>query len=259
MGLDCPKQLLYSINKTSYSDFGPTYYQNLGHLVQKVFELYFNQGINKKPKGSDPEIIERVIDRVVNHPLTDEMKTTYPSGKSEVDLKSEARRHAQNGFDYFRQMGYLGRSIKSEVNHRAVFRSFRMFGKLDFLVDPDSDTVHLFDGKGNAQKNADERQLLYYALSLAAVGKKLGQSGFIYWQHGFVEVDVSPPALKRFVDEVFQPGRLVFEQLLRGVEDLPAKPEKSRCHFCNWKSVCPASPYRRPEVLDTNPAEITFT
>jgi CRISPR/Cas system-associated exonuclease Cas4 (RecB family) len=253
----CQLQLRNTIEKRPPSDPGTTYYQDLGKLVQYAFELYFNQGINKTAKGRSPEVMERVIDKIWASDHIPKMGTTYPMGKSETDLRREARIQVLNGHDIMRTMGILDRPLKSEVKWNSIFRGFRLFGMVDF-IDDHKEGVGVYDGKGHVQKNADPKQVLYYALAIAASGKKILKGGLIYWRHGYEPLDLSPRALRDFIDGEFQAGREVFDRLATGTDDLPPNPTSQNCNFCSWKTACPASVYRRREADTTRAEELTF-
>jgi hypothetical protein len=132
-----------------------------------------------------------------------------------------------------------------------------MFGMMDFITAADGG-LYLFDGKGNAQTDADVRQLLYYGLILMASGKTVKGGGFLYWKHGLQKIDLSPSALKHFVDsEDYQKGVEVFRKLREGADKLAAIPSSSNCQYCEWKASCPVSHYKK-EFTDMEQSEVGF-
>ena len=118
--------------------------------------------------------------------------------------------------------------------------------------------VGVYDGKGHIKKNANPGQVLYYALGLTASGRKVVDAGFIYWRHGFEPIDVSPAALRVFIEEQVEVVKPIFDQLKAGVETLPATPSKETCKWCPWKLSCLESAYRRPEVIDPTLEHVGF-
>lgn len=256
-GLDCPMKLGFELSKTPSSVSRPTFYADLGTIVQKVFEEYFNQGVNLKNGGDQVRVVEAVTNKVFNSVWYNQIKTSFPYGKSEDDLKSEVLRLVQNGFEQFKSLGLIKRVIRSEVKWSSVFRNMRMFGMIDFVIE-DGNAVKIYDGKGHAQKNADPNQLLYYGLMVVASGRKLKHTGFFYWKHDFEEVDASPEALKVFVDGEFERGRELFYKLQQGTEDLPATPSEKVCNYCQWNRTCKYSAVKPKEVEIKDSTTVLF-
>lgn len=257
LALDCPRQLEYVLDRAVQSDFRPDYYAVLGQAVQKCFELYFNQGVNLQGRGRSHAVMDRVVGKVLKSPAFDGSTISYPGGKNAGDFGEAVRKHVIQGYDEFERMGILAEKIESEVKWGSAFNGFRMFGLLDF-VRRTKKGLFIYDGKGNAKKDADLRQLLYYALICHASGEKIAGGGLIYWQHSYEEVDLSPPALKEFVEGDFARGRAIFDKLKSGASKLMAQPAATRCHYCSWSSVCSDSLYRKkvPDFIQVG--EVSF-
>lgn len=100
------------------------------------------------------------------------------------------------------------------------------------------------DGKGHKLKNADPKQLLYYALILHASGKKILGGGFLYWRHGYEPVDMSPKALYDFTKTDFEKGKRIFLRLKEGwtTSRVPHPPRTASSS--PWKKSCTDSAYR---------------
>jgi hypothetical protein len=253
LALECPRQLQLTIDKVPHGRPEQTYYTHRGHLVQKVFELYFNPQINLKKGGQRPEVIAAAADRVIP-PYLKENQIDYPVDKTEADLTKEAKQQITNGFDIMAGIGLLNRRVRSEVKLNGVFRGFRMFAMVDFLAEtPEGDL--LYDGKGHQEKNADPRQVLYYALNRASAGRKVPHAGLIYWQHDFEPVDTSPTALRHFIDTDLAAARPTFELLKHGTNlTLETQPSPKTCRYCNWNKLCEDS-YYKPRPADPNQKE----
>lgn len=260
LALECPRSLQFAVDKVPATDAGPNYYQQLGTWVQYCFEQYFNQDINLNPKGRSLDVMERVVSRVLmsSRWKRAQDETTYPYEKTQTMLEAEILRQAKQGFLLFKTTGLLERKIRSEVKYAAVFRGMRMFCMIDFLIG-EGQEFEVYDGKGHAKEDADPRQILYYALALIASGRHVRRAGLIYWNFGLTEVNVSPEAMRQFIDGDLVRGRAVMDSIKHGTaEELEAKPEPAKCGKCGWKSRCPASPYRRKEVLNTAGGEVDF-
>lgn len=258
LALECPLQLQNTIDKKPHGFGDGTYYTSLGKLVQFVFEQYFNQKVNLRPGGQEYGVIEKIFDRVIKVGYLDNLKVTYPHNKTEEDLIDAAKKHLENGFRVMKEMGLVKLAVRSEVKWNSVFRGFRMFGMVDFIRDGKSG-MYIFDGKGHANKNADPRQVVYYALAIAASGHKIAGGGLIYWQHDYVPVDLRPEALKHFIDNEFAEARPWFEKLKNGTtEEFPARPEESVCKTCNWRNTCPFSKAKTPPMIEGLPQSVGF-
>lgn len=257
MALDCPLALQKTLEKQRYVISWPNEAQIKGKIIQKVWELYFNNKMNLHPKGRSVEVVMKVLDRVLASPWLVSEKLVLKNNSTDESFKADLQRVLAKAYEVVAQMKLLQYEVRSEVKLASVFMGFRMFGMLDFLVEV-KDGVMLFDGKGHAEENADERQLLYYALALHAAQKRVLGGGFIYWQHKYRPLDLSPLRLKQFVDDEFAKGRRVFEQLKVGVLELPANPSSENCFFCNWKRTCDSSVYKKQDV-EVLPEGVTKT
>lgn len=258
LALDCPAKLGHELEKKPAFVTRPTYWADLGIIVQYVFEMYFNQGINLKPGGDKESVIEKITERVLQSPKFKDLTTTFQYGKGEDDLKNEIRVLVKNGFALLKEMKILEVPVRSEVKWSSAFRNMRMFGMMDFVIENPCN-IRIYDGKGNGKKDADERQLLYYGLMAVSSGRKLVHSGFLYWKHDFEEVDVSPARLKEFVDGDFERGRLIFHELQTGVDSLPTTPSDSSCKWCNWNKTCPDSALKQePGIIKIDTGSLTF-
>lgn len=252
LALECPLRLQKTLEKEYSSKFGATTRPaSMGKLVQKVFELYFNNDLNLQDNGKRPEVLVKIMDKV----LAD--KWSKAEGLDE-SFREEAIPQLTNGFEIFKSMGLLQYRVRSEVSMQVSYQGFRMFGMLDFLVEHDK-KYRLFDGKGNSAQNADPNQLYYYGLMIHASNHSLIEGGFIYWKHGYKEIDLSPKALHGFVHGDFARGRKIFDRLKEGVAVLEATPSSKACNWCNWKDTCSESHYKKEttEVL-TGIVEIGF-
>lgn len=249
LALECPQQLIYTIDKVPYGEAKPNYYMSLGIVVQKVFELYFNQGINLKVGGISQEVIFKCAMRVLDSKWMKDLGVTYVPGKDEEALRAEVVAHVMGGYLQFEKIKLLNKKVRSEVDWGATFRNLRLFGKMDFVYDSNPTSVYIFDGKGHKEKNADPRQLLFYALVAHASGKEVRGGGFLYWQHDFEKVDLSFPRIQEFIEGDFSKGSQYFHLLKTGVEVLPAQPESSKCWMCNWNRVCKSSAKLAKEVV----------
>lgn len=251
LALDCPQSLLFTLENKPVIEYPPNYYAELGKIVQYVFEVYFNQGVNLRPGGDKIGVVEKVLDKVLKSDYFQLKKITYPLGKTEAMLIAAVTEHVRKGFVLFHEQNLLNKPLKSEVKWNAVFHSMRMFAMIDFLYD-DNGHLELYDGKGHSKKgSADIRQLLYYGLAIVAAGRSLKRGGFLYWQHGFEEVDVSAKALKEFADGPFKQGQKVIQMLQVGVDSLAPTPSTNACRYCPWKLTCTSSMCLKPEIDST--------
>lgn len=247
LALSCPLALQKSIDKESSIEWRPTYHAQLGTTVQKVFEVYFNQGVNLKPGGDQESVITKCADIVLASKWFDGLAISYTPTTNSDTMRVTVHEHVLGGLRQFRELGMLARPIRSEVDWGATFRNLRLFGRMDFVVH-EGDGVYLYDGKSHQKENADERQLLFYALVASASSKTVLGGGFLYWGLKYHPVDLSAAKIKEFVDDCFSGVSPIFERLKTGIDVLEAKPEKGRCYWCAWGRTCKFSLVAREPV-----------
>lgn len=239
----------------------PTYYADVGTIVQKFYECYFNQGVNLRPGGTNSAAIATGVNKVLASPWCAKVleKTTYPEGKdgvslTVVDLVERVRKQALSGLRGLADAGVLDRPVRSEVASVGLVRGLPIFALIDFLVElPHGDMI--FDGKSNANRDADPRQMYWCALTRAfnkERSRNVVGGGFIYWIHGFEPVRMNGEDLQRFIDGDFKRILPVFERLrTTGVDEIPAQPKDYKvCKFCAWSGSCSrslAKPKREPD------------
>ena len=254
--LDCPRQLELTLERKPASEPRQTYYTLRGHLVQLVYTLYFNQKVNLRDKCRTPEALTRITDAVLQSPLMTRTVISYPKGKTEQDLRDTVHSQVQNGLLVLRSMGLLTKVMISEISINGKISNLAARGRLDFLRE-DGNFVEVYDGKGNAEDDADPRQIMFYALMLISNGKKVRRGGFLYWQRHYKEVDLSLPRLKQFLEELRETAEL-FHSLRKGIggplKAIPGKP----CYFCNWKRSCEVSKYFVPAIAKELSGELSF-
>lgn len=255
LALECELNLKWTIEKKRKTEIRINYYAERGKLVQFIFEQYFNQGVNLKPGGTTWETMEKVTKRILKSYHYRSLEIIYPNDFSEEDFIRETWDHVKGGHEEMGRIGLLERKVASEKKWNSVFRNHRLFSLMDFDYEGNSGH-YIFDGKGNKETNADPNQLLYYALCVTASGVKVAGGGFLYWGHGFRGVDMSPEALKRFVDNDFSRGKPVFDKLKKGTEDLPANPSEDNCKWCSWKNTCPFSFFKKDRVEVTENVQV---
>jgi hypothetical protein len=239
LALTCPLALQKTIEKEYSSRFGAkSPHASMGKLVQKVFELYFNNTMNLKAGGQDPGVLQKILARVMASKWAEEEGV-------QADQEKEASELVAKGFAEFKTMGLLNKKVLSEVKLATQFQGFPMFGMLDFLVDG---PIELYDGKGHAEETADPRQLKYYGLQLHSVGKTVTKGGFVYWRHGYRPMDLSAKGLYEFIHGDFARGKKIFMRLREGVNVLESNPSSSNCNFCNWRKTCADSYYKKTDV-----------
>lgn len=239
LALTCPLRLQKTIDKEYSPKFGVnSTAAATGKLVQKVFELYFNNQFNLKDNGLRVEVLVKILDKV--------LKSKFAQDEGIDDtFREPSLPQLERGFALFRENGFMNYRVKSEVSMAVTYAGFRMFGMLDFLIEQPTGYV-LLDGKGNAAKDADPLQLKYYALMVNSSTGRDVTGGFVYWKHDYDRVDLSTKSLWEFTHNEFAQGRKIFEQLQHGVQELPANPSKSNCHWCHWKNNCAKSAYQKP-------------
>jgi len=249
MALECEEQLRFAVEKETPTR-APSggYYQELGKKVQRVFELYFNQKINQRPNGQEPESTDKVIRFLLGTKDFLEPGINFTPELSRERFRDDVYELSTNGFQFLRDENLLQAKFQCEKGWPAVFRNHSMYGMLDFYGE-EPDGVTLLDGKATKEMNADPRQILYYALMIAATGRKIKRAGFLYFRFGLDLVDCSPTALRAFIDGEFSEGRKIFDRLKGGTDQFVAQPENQRCRWCNWNGRCKFNAAGEPPPL----------
>lgn len=257
LALKCPLRLQKVIDKAGQYHSTPNEAAFKGKLVQRCFELYFNQELNLRAKGQDPEVLQKIMSKVLANGWFEKEPLHLKESSSVEEVLEQTRKQLASAYDVCNSAGLLNKVVRSEVKWMSVFQGHRLFGMLDFVVG-DGPEVELWDGKGYKEKNADPNQLLYYALAMHASGKRVVRGGFLYWMHGPEDVDLSTKELHKFVSDDFAKGMKVFTLLHRGVEKLEATPSEESCRFCPWKSTCEHSFFFKGELSVYGEQEVSF-
>jgi len=233
---ECPKKLEFMIQRTP-TRMLPNYYSNMGHIVQKVFELYYNREYHLHSQGQNVEVVRKIAVKVMQSDWFKDLNTIYQDNDF-LQMQGSVLQQVSNGYHLLQQVGLGKELVRSEVDVYRLFRGLKLTGRLDFLHEIDYQRVAIYDGKGNKRPDADPGQLKFYALLLSET-KKVEKAGLIYWRSGIEYVDVSPNALWEFVNVEIKPTLELFHELKVGVKQLNALPDPLKCGRCAWKNVCP--------------------
>lgn len=242
----------------------PTYYADVGTGVQRVFELYFNQQVNLRPDGQSPSTVAACAEKVLTRDkfLRDLFDaTTYPDGKTRMDLFAQVRSDVASGLHAIHSAGFLGELVRCEVPAPGRIRGWPTFGSIDFLVLRRDGAEEVWDGKAMSATTADPDQVRWYTLSRVAEGRKVARGGIVYFRQGVARpVDVSTDALRAFASGRFASTEDVWRALKEGASSLPATPREGRstCYRCEWRDHCPESLTRRLPPDIGGPSEIGF-
>lgn len=261
--MDCPKQAEFAVRdrlgdpSAAREQTTPTYHADAGTIVQKLYELYFNQGVNLRSGGTSPEAVAKACRKVLESKWAREIiaATTYPRGKSEGTLRQLITSAAASGRQALFDAGLLEKAVRSEVPTPGEVDGFPVFSLIDFLVEtPQGD--YIYDGKVNAAATADPRQLWYAAL---ARGRPVLGGGFVYWRLGkFVPVPMGADAVEKFRRGEFAEGRERWEPVMGpGVEELDPTPKFSSCRWCAWNGKCASAQTSKQKPINYDlPEEI---
>ena len=234
--MECPKKLEFMIDRVPQREM-PNYYQNMGHVVQKVFELYFNKEYNLHPKGLRVEVVKRIAQKVLASDWFKDLNTSFKTSNF-LEMQSSVMQQVSNGYFYINDLGLGKEIVRSEVDVYRVVRGLELVGRLDFVHEIDHENVAVYDGKGNKHRDADPNQIKFYALLLAG-SRHVNRGAFIYWRNGIEYINVTPDALHEFLNTVLPDVLHLFRQLKHGVMSLDALPEPIKCVRCPWNNKCP--------------------
>jgi len=253
---ECPLQMQFAIQKVPRVDLH-NYWAELGLATQKIFELYFNQGLNMNPKLRNAKTLRVITERVLGTSKFRDLSISHPGEKDKEDLKKEIREDVQSGLKHLEEADLLRYPTEAEFWANGSLRGLRIGGMLDFIVKKPNELV-LLDGKGSIEENADPRQVQYYALVLMGQGRRPKSAGLLYWKHGYRPVDVTNKGLRDYIDEHLSIVMPLLKQVEKGApEPLEAKPSKKTCRYCSYRFSCPESMYR-DEGVYVETGEINF-
>lgn len=228
------------------NDRWPTYYADIGSGVQRIFEEYFNQGVNLRPGGTAPGVVARVAEKVLAdstylRELFD--ATTYPEGKARADMLDQIRSDCRTGLHALHAAGLLERKVRSEVECPGQIRGWDVFGWVDFLAEWPDGAVEVWDGKAVSQMGADAGQPVFYSLAYRSRGIDVRRAGLVYFRQGKARpVPVTNEALRAFAVGRFKPTETVWEAMKAQVTELAATAAtRHTCYRCEWSATCPAS------------------
>jgi hypothetical protein len=263
--LDCPRQAEYAVREKEGDPeavreaLGFNYHASAGTLVQKLYECYFNQRVNLRPGGTQPEVVAACCAKVLASKFAEKVigETTYPQGKSKAELLKFVATSAATGLTALFESGILGKEVRSEVPSAGSAGGRRIFAQIDFLVKTSAGSF-IYDGKINSAPTADPRQLWYAALTRT---EPVRGGGFIYWKLGkFVPVKFDAETLAEFKAGDFAKGMARWEPVMTtGVDTLEATPSWAACQWCSWGGRCRyarQAPRREPDY--SLPAEIDW-
>ncbi len=257
----CPKRNEHRLRGVPPNTTWPSYWATIGTIDQKIYELYYNQGINLKmaatEKGTDMGVVKRVAEKVLASKWVRELlgETTYPPGKEEADLVATVRSDVESGRVALFNAGILEKKCRSEVPSSGKVRDVRIFAFIDFIHEGPNG-AEVYDGKAKSRADADDRQILWAALTIN--GQDVVKGGFLYWRQGYHEVDVSTKAQLEFLEKELDPVRPQIERLKTGVVSLEARPSDRACLMCKWNQSCSESTKRKRELDFNLPDEIEF-
>jgi len=235
---DCPQKFYRAkIKKHPPDEVSDRFYAIYGIVVQKVFEIFYNEQCWLMKGNLLPYLKE-----ICRKEFASLLKTEYVDWNkhklSPQQFYQECEDAILVGLGAIKQEKLLAPYAKSEIwLHHTLDSGHILNGRVDFIFKYSDKDVWILDGKGTSSQNADKWQLYFYALlyylNYGVIPNKLG---FIYWRFGTVKfVKFKPEDLKPFYEEVLQ----IIEQIAVNVKTRkwPANPPKG-CFFCDYKPSC---------------------
>lgn len=242
--LACQRKLLYLLTKQPVIAYKDNFYTLAGHYSQLVMEVFVNKGLYKKDKAWDRPVLTEILNRVIKaEPIP---SIDYPPGQDEASLLKYTERMLDGMRHLGVTQGWQKKTVASEVEYRGVFRSFRLYAKVDF-VEGDK-TLSFYDAKGYSQMNADKSQLFIYTISARSQGLPVEKAALFYTLFSKEDqLDVSPEGIRGWLDkdEVRQAFDL-FQRLKAGVTLVDVTYDTDHCYMCAFKRACPMSKMLKP-------------
>lgn len=238
--LKCPLQFRFQKDKVEY----PKDSRNaiLGIVVQKLFELWINEG----HFWDGSSWLYRNFDRVWAE-CQGEGKPTggwgawcpWEDKSQENKCMEDSREQIGNLFAMITEHKLLAKKMASEFRFKgALPTGDQVCGSIDFMLDKPTQK-YVLDAKGTKYKTRylDKRQLVYYKLGMVlehgAEWQDAETAWLIYRNKLYERVLVSDADLDNMSD--------LCVQVCNDIRAEKFEPKLGEsCRFCNWKGSCPA-------------------
>lgn len=220
----------------------------MGHVIQKIVELLYNQELWKQPEG----LLDRLL-RMVEQEFTLETASTYIDWRiapAKHQLLKVCKDGVQGFLQTMKQNRLLGTYARAEVELLGwVDPNTPIGGRADLIIRGDAG-VTILDGKNSQQKGkyTNPDQLRWYALCYYLVyGVFPDRLGFVYYR--YPAGSKSPEGVEETgvdwvtVDKADIEGlakRIIDVRRAMGEEKFEANPSPKACQYCVYQTVCEA-------------------
>ena len=217
------------------------YYAFPGIVIQKIFELFYNNEWYRKGKECRPFIYTKAAEI-----FSDVLRYTKVDWESEIAKKTKQQVYEEilemigRNLDVFKEQKLLGEVSKSEYKIQSYFGDNKyviLNSKVDFLIESKTRGVQILDGKATSNKAdyvKNPTQLFFYAMMYKLKsGRYPDKVGYWFWRTGeVVYID--------FDDTVIENLKVEIKDILYKIykEKFDPTPSFSNCIFCNYKEEC---------------------
>jgi len=236
--VECPlKHLRQNINRDKPITMQDEYNTVYGTVVQKMFEMFYNDQIWRKGKEARTILKDKVPKVFAEIVAKKNIFWGEHEGGKQLII-DECIVAVDHGIDTVRDYKLLAPYAKSEVNTYAyITKADQIGGRIDFVFKGDGE-IRIFDGKGSKYKDRylDHRQLFWYALSYYLLHRKMPNSLW-YWFYRFpedplLEVEFTIDTLKELKAEIID----VMQKIKK--RQFKATPSSKACKFCPYVGEC---------------------
>lgn len=241
-----------------------------GSAVGKLFELFYNNVIWRRPKIRDvlvamvPDVVDGLIAEESTKGVVNwqDPKANYGSREH---LLSDVLKGVNQGLDIIKQHQLIGPEAAAEVKLDSKVEGHLFGGRADFVIRrmaPHRDLI-ILDGKGSKHrgKYVDSTQLRWYALlHKLRKGVVPDRLGFMYWrQKPDRGIDWIP-----FMESSLEDLRMEVLAALAEIEGRQAvmaanvsraahtvfepAPDVGHCKFCTYLDICPSGQAEVPSA-----------
>lgn len=235
----CPQSFKWTYLDSRIPKTPPNYYYAFqGKVIQKLFELWYNEEWYRKGK----ECREYTYNRAAGI-FEDVLKETYINWQDKIVKKNKKELYEEflnlipKAIDTIKANKLMGKVAKSEYKIKANLDNYTVLtSRLDFIIWNDTG-VQILDGKATSNKAEylkDPTQLYFYALIYQLkYGKYPEKIGYWFWRTGeIIYCDFDDEKIDTLKKEIQETLYKIYK------EQFQANPSYKNCMFCNYKDEC---------------------
>lgn len=255
-----------------------SYFAIPGIVIQKLFELWYNNEMWRPVKGPDNILrptdsvakLNEMLDTVFERTITNKRNPVIwvkdgQNRMSPSEMKELIRSMIPHTLRVIKEHKLLGPFARSEVKLSAWFdKKYVLSGKADFIVKKGEAVGNryadhlILDGKAVSKRTStsvDPQQLRFYALVTALRENRLPTGlGFLFYRP---DVAKSPEEAIDWISCTKGDVEALLSDIRDAIEVIRKKdfkPNTKACFFCDFKEVCSHYPYGKKKIEELDNA-----